>query len=72
MENMPDPFLWHGIPSAFRAAGFEEVLRRSKSRPIMRYKVKVPPAATTHRSLSPRKAVIPNAPKSGKQRRRRG
>jgi GNAT superfamily N-acetyltransferase len=36
MEKMPDPFLWHGIPSAFRAAGFSEVLRRSKSRPIMR------------------------------------
>ena len=37
MEKMPDPFLWHGVPSAFRAAGFEEVLRRSKSRPIMRF-----------------------------------
>jgi len=40
MENMPDPFLWHGIPSAFRSAGFVEVLRRSKSRPIMRFDVK--------------------------------
>jgi GNAT superfamily N-acetyltransferase len=40
MENMPDPFLWHGTPSAFRAAGFAEALRRSKSRPIMRFKVK--------------------------------
>ncbi len=39
MENMPDPFLWHGIPSAFLAAGFAEVLRRSKSRPIMRFNV---------------------------------
>lgn len=37
MEKMPDPFLWHGVPSAFRAAGFKEVLRRSKSRPIMRF-----------------------------------
>jgi len=36
MEKMPDPFLWHGIPSAFIAAGFKEVLRRSQSRPIMR------------------------------------
>ena len=36
-ENMPAPFLWHGIPSAFKAAGFVEVLRRSKSRPIMRF-----------------------------------
>jgi GNAT superfamily N-acetyltransferase len=36
MEKMPDPFLWHGIPSAFIAAGFKEIVRRSKSRPIMR------------------------------------
>jgi GNAT superfamily N-acetyltransferase len=37
MPKMPDPFLWHGVPSAFLAAGFKEVLRRSKSRPIMRF-----------------------------------
>jgi len=37
MEKMPDPFLWHGVPSAFLAAGFKEVLRRSNSRPIMRF-----------------------------------
>jgi GNAT superfamily N-acetyltransferase len=37
MPGMPDAFLWHGVPSAFRAAGFSEVLRRSKSRPIMRF-----------------------------------
>ena len=37
MEKTPDPFIWTGTPSAFRAAGFEEVLRRSKTRPIMRY-----------------------------------
>jgi GNAT superfamily N-acetyltransferase len=40
MEKMPDPFLWHGVPSAFKAAGFKEVLRRSKSRPIMRFEIK--------------------------------
>lgn len=39
MEKMPDPFLWHGVPSAFRAAGFKEVVRRSKSRPIMRFEI---------------------------------
>jgi GNAT superfamily N-acetyltransferase len=39
-QNMPDPFLWNGTLSAFRAAGFKEVLRRSKSRPIMRFEVK--------------------------------
>jgi GNAT superfamily N-acetyltransferase len=37
MEKTPDPFIWTGTPSAFRRAGFEEVLRRSKTRPIMRY-----------------------------------
>jgi len=39
MEKMPDPFLWPGIPSAFKNAGFKEVLRRSQSRPIMRFEV---------------------------------
>ena len=37
MERTPDPFVWTGVPSAFRKAGFKEVARRSKSRPIMRY-----------------------------------
>lgn len=39
MAKMPDPFLWHGVPSAFQAAGFKEVLRRSKTRPIMRFEI---------------------------------
>ena len=39
-SNTPDPFLWHGIASAFLAAGFREVARRSNSRPIMRCEVK--------------------------------
>ena len=26
MEKMPDPFLWHGIPSAFSKAGFRDTL----------------------------------------------
>lgn len=39
MEKMPDPFLWHGTPPAFIAAGFREVLRRSRSRPIMRFEI---------------------------------
>ncbi len=36
-SSMPDPFAWTGIASAFRKAGFEEKLRRSETRPIMRY-----------------------------------
>lgn len=37
--TMPDPFVWTGLASAFRAAGFAEVARRSPTRPIMRYNV---------------------------------
>ena len=36
MERTPDPFVWLGVPSAFVRAGFREVLRRSRTRPIMR------------------------------------
>lgn len=34
--DMPAPFVWTGIASSFRQAGFIEVARRSASRPIMR------------------------------------
>jgi len=33
----PDPFVYTGVASAFRKAGFMEIIRRSKTRPIMRY-----------------------------------
>jgi GNAT superfamily N-acetyltransferase len=33
----PDVFVFTGLASAFRQAGFTEVLRRSETRPIMRY-----------------------------------
>jgi GNAT superfamily N-acetyltransferase len=33
----PDPFVFTGLVSAFRNAGFTEVVRRSETRPIMRY-----------------------------------
>jgi len=35
-KSQPDPFVWTGTPSAFAKAGFEEVARRSATRPIMR------------------------------------
>jgi GNAT superfamily N-acetyltransferase len=35
-DSMPDAFAWTGLASAFRKAGFTEVLRRSETRPIMR------------------------------------
>jgi len=36
----PDVFAYTGLASAFRQAGFVEVLRRSETRPIMRYFIK--------------------------------
>ena len=33
----PDVFVYTGLYSAFKKAGFTEVLRRSETRPIMRY-----------------------------------
>jgi GNAT superfamily N-acetyltransferase len=40
MQRTPDAFVWTGLPSSFVRAGFREVLRRSKNRPIMRYVLK--------------------------------
>ena len=36
-DQTPDVFAWTGLASAFRQAGFKEILRRSPTRPIMRY-----------------------------------
>ena len=36
-ENSPDVFVYTGLFSAFKKAGFVEVCRRSETRPIMRY-----------------------------------
>ncbi len=36
-EDIPAAFAWTGIPSAFEKAGFVEVERRSRTRPMMRY-----------------------------------
>jgi GNAT superfamily N-acetyltransferase len=33
----PDIFVYTGLLSAFKQAGFTEILRRSETRPIMRY-----------------------------------
>lgn len=37
--QIPDAFAYTGLASTFRKTGFVEVLRRSKTRPIMRYMV---------------------------------
>ena len=39
-SQIPDLFVYHGLASTFRKAGFTEVLRRSETRPIMRYIIK--------------------------------
>ncbi len=36
-ENIPAAFAWTGIQSAFEKAGFKEAIRRSRTRPMMRY-----------------------------------
>jgi len=38
-KPLPASFLWTGVASVFRKAEFVEVLRRSETRPIMRYVV---------------------------------
>ena len=38
----PDVFLWTGTPKAFGKAGFKEVHRHSKTRPIMRCTARAP------------------------------
>ena len=38
-RDMPDVFVYHGLADLFRAAGYKEVARRSRTRPIMRYVV---------------------------------
>jgi GNAT superfamily N-acetyltransferase len=35
-----DAFAWTGLASAFRKAGFKEIIRRSETRPIMRFIIK--------------------------------
>ena len=39
-KKQPGAFLYTGIASAYRKAGFAEVARRSPTRPIMRYHIK--------------------------------
>ena len=38
-DKMPDLFAYTGFSSAFRKTGFEEVIRRSETRPMMRKKL---------------------------------
>jgi GNAT superfamily N-acetyltransferase len=38
-KNMPPVFVWTGLAAGFAKAGFVECIRRSETRPIMRYSV---------------------------------
>ena len=38
-DNVPDLFAYTGFSSAFRKAGFQEIIRRSETRPMMRRKL---------------------------------
>jgi hypothetical protein len=42
--NYPDAYIYTGAVSAFQQAGFVEVLRRSETRPIMRFYIGKNPA----------------------------
>ena len=39
-KRLPDAFAWTGLPSTLRDAGFVEVARRSRARPIMRRRLR--------------------------------
>jgi GNAT superfamily N-acetyltransferase len=39
-DRVPDVFVWTGIASAYKKAGFVECARRSETRPIMRFFIK--------------------------------
>jgi len=54
--RLPDAFAWTGLPSAFRKAGFEEVARRSPTRPIMRLELEPARARRAHRTAAPSSA----------------
>jgi len=36
-DKMPPAFVWTGLATGFKKAGFSEVARRSQTRPIMRF-----------------------------------
>jgi GNAT superfamily N-acetyltransferase len=48
-DKAPAAFVWTGLASAFRQAGFAECARRSPTRPIMRREVKAPRKRVTQR-----------------------
>ena len=74
-RDQADAFVWTGLASAFRGAGFDEVARRSKTRPIMRRVLRVPPEAgrVTGGAVTRRSGGLPESPCAppGSERRTR-
>ena len=62
--RLPDAFAWTGLPSAFRKAGFAEVLRRSPTRPIMRLVLRAPRAGPPARAR-PARGRVPQKQSAG-------
>jgi GNAT superfamily N-acetyltransferase len=68
-----DAFLWTGIASTFRRAGFDEALRRSPTRPIMRRTLRGGAARATQGGAARRpKGEAARAPKGEAARARKG
>jgi GNAT superfamily N-acetyltransferase len=51
--RLPDAFAWTGLAAAFHRVGFKEVARRSPTRPIMRYKVRLARKGKANQGLNP-------------------
>jgi GNAT superfamily N-acetyltransferase len=51
-KRLSDTFAWFGLASAFRSAGFEEVARRSATRPVMRRLIRAGRRARSPRAAS--------------------
>lgn len=49
-HRLADTFAWFGRAAAFRRAGFVEVARRSRTRPVMRFVVRVEPKQAVRRA----------------------
>lgn len=67
-ERMPDVFAWSGIAASFFANGFEEVARRSKSRPYVRKELR----ATSQSSKPASDAPQPSKGVTGSRSSRSG
>jgi GNAT superfamily N-acetyltransferase len=61
-DRQQDAFVWTGVASAFRAAGFEEVARRAPRRPIMRFDTSRLPPSTTSTPTPTLSAHVPEVP----------